>query len=439
MDPLPGADDDFAPYALGTAPDTAFADDPGNLTEEPLADPAFTAPPLAEPADTVRRRKLPADDNPFDPVGVRAGAFLFKPTLEAYGGYETNPTSDEDQGGSLYARTAGRLDVESDWVRHAFRGRLEAEYTAYEAFEELNAPRYAGDAALRLDAREDLRIDLAARAELDSESPGDPEVPDGVNGRPQNLRTGAGGGITYKPNRLSLGLKGDVDRRTYDDVELNNGTVLDSEDRNYTAYRLGLRTGYELHPGLEPFVEIEGNKREYDLEQNDSGLQHNTEGYKAYAGVRVEPNPIWSFEGAVGYGHLEAEDPFEPKLDDFIAKASLIWQPSVKTKVTLTAAKDVSPGGLECCAVAQEFSAGIEVEHELRRHIFFTASVDYERSFYPRADYTLQDVEAEIALEYRFNRTVSARVRVAHEISDSSIAGDDYDTSLIEFGLRVRR
>jgi hypothetical protein len=444
LEPLPGADDDFAPYALGTAPDTAFGGS-GTLAEEPLTDPsandpAAAAPPPrpAEPLDP-RRKKPVVDENPFDPVGIRAGAFLFKPGFEAYGGYESNPTSEEDNGGSAYGRTLGRLDVESDWLRHAFRGRLEAEYTAYEAFEDLNAPRFAGDAALRLDAREDLRIDLLARAEIDSESPGDPEVPDGVKGRPQNLRTGAGGGITYKPNRLSLALSGDVDRRDYDDVELNNGTVVDSKDRNYTAYRLGLRTGYELDPGLEPFVEVEGNKREYDLEQNGSGVLHNTEGFKTYAGVRVEPSPLWSFEGAIGYGHIEAEDPFEPKLDELIAKASLVWQPSVKTKVTLTAEKDVGPGGLDCCAVAREVSAGLEVEHELRRHIFFTAGVDYERSFYPRADYTLQDVSAEVALEYRFNRTVSARIRAAHEISDSSIPGDDYDTSLIEVGVRVRR
>lgn len=439
LEPLPGADDDFAPFALGTAPDSAFADDPDNIAEEPVVEPDGAPPPLAEPEERLRRKKKHPDDTPFDPVGIRAGAFLFKPSFEAYGGYETNPTSVEDNGGSLYGRSQGRLDVESDWVRHAFRGRLEAEYTAYSEFEDLNAPRISGDAALRLDAREDLRIDLLARTELDSESPGDPEVPDGVKGRPENLRLGAGGGITWKPNRLSLGLKGDVDRRTYEDAELNNGGTLDNEDRNYTAYRLGLRTGYELDPGLEPFVEVEGNRREYDLDQNTSGLQHNTEGYKAYAGVRVEPNPVWSFEGAIGYGHLEAEDPFEPKLDDFIAKASLIWQPSVKTKVTLTAEKDVSSAGLDCCAVSRDISAGVEIEHELQRYIFFTAGLEYERSLYPRDDHTQEDIEAEIALEYRFNRTVSARIRAAHEISDSSNDSDDYDTSIIEIGLRVQR
>lgn len=440
LDPLPGADDDFAPFALGNASDAAFADDPENLTEEPLVEEPDGAPsPLAEPAQRLRRKMRAEEDNPFNPVGVRAGAFLFKPSLEAYGGYETNPTSEEDNGGSLYARTQGGLDVESDWTRHAFRGRIEAEYTAYDEFEELNAPRAAGDVALRLDARKDLRIDLLARAELDSEAPGDPERPEGISGRPENLRLGAGGGITYKPNRLSLGLKGDVDRRIYEDAELNNGGILDNEDRNYTAYRLGLRAGYELDPGLEPFVEVEGNKREYDVDQNDDGLLHNTDGYKAYAGVRVEPNPIWAFEGALGYGHLEAEDPFEPKLDDFIAKASLVWQPSIKTRVTLRAEKDISSSGLNCCAVSQDINASLEIEHELQRNMFFTAGVEFERSSYPRDDHTQQDVDAEIALEYRFNRTVSARIRAAHQISDGSNDENDYESSLIEVGLKFTR
>src|SRR5262245_32296552 len=69
MEPLPGADDDFAPFALGNAPDSAFPDDPADLAEEPLVEPPDGAPPpLADPEEKLRRKKKIAEDNPFEPV-----------------------------------------------------------------------------------------------------------------------------------------------------------------------------------------------------------------------------------------------------------------------------------------------------------------------------------------------------------------------------------
>jgi len=444
FDALPGADPDMAPYALGTAPDTAFGPVPdtafGNDIEpRPLAEDA-APPPLAVPVPQARRRLNNVDDDPYSQLGIRAGAFLLRPALEVYGGYETNPMSTGvDPQGSAYGRTQAELEVESDWARHAFRGRIEGEYTAYDEFPDLNAPRYAADGAVRIDARRDLRLDFALRSVLDSQSPGDPDLPDDVKGRPQNMRTGASAGAIWKPNRLSVGAVGELDRRVYEDAETNGGAIIDNEDENYTAYEVRLRTGYELDPGLEPFVEVSGNQRIYDLELNDSGVLHDSAGFRTYLGVRVEPDPIWALEAKLGYGEQEAEDPGIPVQNGLVAQGSLIWRPSALTTFTLTAEKDFTPTGRECCVIADEFSTELRFEHEFRRYLILSGSLKFDQENYSMIDYTLRNLDAELGLEYKFNRTVSAKARVAHERIDSTLPGEDYETSVIEVGLRVQR
>jgi hypothetical protein len=68
-----------------------------------------------------------------------------------------------------------------------------------------------------------------------------------------------------------------------------------------------------------------------------------------------------------------------------------------------------------------------------------TGSLTFDQERYSMIDYTLRNLDAELELEYKFNRTVSAKARVAHERVDSTLPGEDYDTSVIEVGLRVQR
>jgi hypothetical protein len=426
FDTLPGQDFDFSPYSLGPAPDTAF--DPPPFEREAL--PADGAPPpLATPAEAVRR-PLPAEHDPYEQLGIRAGAFLLKPSVELTGGYDTNPQSSDPPEGDAFWRIRSALEVESDWVRHAFRGRLEASYRGYDEFSDLDAPDYAADAALRLDARRDLRLDFSFHGEQDSDPRNDPELV-GVTGLVENTLVSGRAGLTYKPNRLSIAPTFETTRREFGDPEF--------EDRNYNSYRAKLRTGYELSPALEPFVEVSANERIYDLDENDVGIEHNSWGWRGYAGARFEPDPIWALEGKIGYGHQEAEDPSMPVLDGVVVAGSLIWRPSELTTFRLQGEKDFAAASLDCCSVTEEWGVTASFEHEFRRWLILTGEVAYDENYYPSLDYTLKNYDAELALEYKFNRTVSAKGRIAYEQLDSSDDSEDYDATIFEIGLRVQR
>jgi len=426
VDALPGQDNDFSPYALGAAPDSTF--------ETPLPEPEGEAPPsLVEPLRPTRRAPLPiegSEPDPYEQLGIRAGAFLLKPSIELFGGHDSTPNSYEEPEESLYWRTRGALDIESDWIRHALRARIEAGYESYDEFPDKDAPDYAADAALRLDAREDLRLDFALRAARDTDTSDDPELL-GVTSTSENDRFAAVAGLTYKPNRFSIAPAVEVERRDFGDPDL--------ADRDHSQYEVRLRTGYELSPAVEPFVEVSANERIYDLELNDGGIAHDSKGWRAYAGLRFEPDPIWAVEAKAGYGHQEAEDSLVSDLDGFVARGTLIWRPSVLTELRLNAERDFEASTIECCAMATRWRTGVELEHRFRDWLILTGEVSFENSHYEMTDYTLKDFDAELALEYKFNRTVSAKARVAYERLDSSADGEDYDATIFEVGLRVQR
>lgn len=443
LDTLPGASPDMSPYALGAAPDTAFAgpadaeppapENGGPRTSSDSAAVAAAPPPLAPPPPGRRparpSRRTPQDD-PYAQLGIRAGAFLVKPAVEIRGGYESNPNSFSDPEGSATARGRAELLVESDWSRHQFRGRIEGDYEVYDAFPDLDGPSYAAEAALRLDARRDLRFDLAFRSSLERDLNEDPEFI-GAPSSSQSTRLGGSGGMVWKPNRVSIGLTGEVDRRTFDDPSL--------EDRDYTNAELRLRTGYELHPGLEPFIELTANERTYDEAVNDLGVRHDSRGARAYAGLRLEPDPIWTVEAKIGYGHQEVEDSRFDDLDGAVGQARVIWNPSALTELRLGIERDLEASTVEDDPLAARWRVSVGFTHEFRRWLILTGDFSYEESRYENAGQTLGQYDAELELEYKINRTFSALGSLSWERFEDSLGGDSYDNTKIEIGLRAQR
>ena len=75
-----------------------------------------------------------------------------------------------------------------------------------------------------------------------------------------------------------MSLKGDVERTVYQQSQLTDGTTSPNDDRNYNQYAGKLRGGYELSPGVTPFVEVIADTRVHDLNTDFFGFQRNSKG-----------------------------------------------------------------------------------------------------------------------------------------------------------------
>jgi hypothetical protein len=424
-----------APNALLT-PETAETDQNVPDAEAPVATAVFQ--PETPVPRTARRRRVTEED-PYAPLGLRVGQFIVQPSVDQSVGYDSNPRNEPGGAGSAYSRSVARVNLQSNWLRHELRGTAQAGYTAYKSASDLDAPDLAADIAARVDARRDLRLDLAARAALESESPGDPELPDGISGRPTIVRFGGTVGATYKPGRPSATIAALADRYVYEDAELNNGGTLDNSDRTYTAYELRLRTGYELSTTLEPFIETSVNTRRHDESIDDLGIRRGSDGYEVAVGTRFEPSELFTMEAKVGYRQQRPDETTLPDIDGLVADGSLIWRPSALTTVTLNADTSVSETTLQGSSGALVRTVGARVDHALRRNLLLTGSLLFTRSDYAGLDYRIDETNAELGLEYRLTRTLAVHGRVAHEDYRTTIPGEDYTANIVEAGVRLSR
>lgn len=412
---------------------------PRNPARASVQAPVATLPdPTPDPVPIRRRR---ADEDPYAAIGLRAGGVVLYPTLDQTVGYDSNPNRAAGAGskGSTVLRTDAEARLQSDWRTHALTGRLRGSYLYYPAIDGASRPELDGNLAYRHDFTRDTQAEFELRGRLDTQRPGSPELNVAVRDRPLVTSLGTTLGGTQRFNRLSFTLRGTLDRTAYEDASLTNGATLKQSDRNVTQLGLRLRAGYEVTPGLTPFVEALADRRVYDDSIDQYGFRRESRGVGARAGAAFEITRKLTGEAALGYLTRDYEDARLKSLRGATADAALSWSVSPVTTVRTTLATTLDETSLAGASGAITRRAGLELAHDFQRHIAMTAGVTASRTDYRGVRLTEDVVAGSLRLDYRFSRTLSARASYSHERLISSVPGADYTANIYLLGLRLQR
>ena len=202
----------MSPYQKpASAAGAAYAQAPGT--------PPVELGPIRQPPK--KRKAHTEPDDPYAPLGVRAGAFTLFPAIELIGGYDTNPGRvPGGQGASLYT-VAPELQVQSNWSRHELKADLRGSYTGYspDTSPTLSRPNFNGKLDGRVDVTQDTRIDLGSRVLVSTDNPGSPNLRPGLAKLPIFTTFGGSAGLGQKFNRLDLSIKGDFERTVYQELD----------------------------------------------------------------------------------------------------------------------------------------------------------------------------------------------------------------------------
>jgi hypothetical protein len=384
-------------------------------------------------------RAAARERDPYEPLGIEVGGVVLRPSIEAGAGHDSNPNRVPRGRGSAFWRTEGAMSLRSDWARHALEGELRGGYSRFRDVPSADRPDGEGRVRLRLDATRDLRFDIEGRFRLETQSPGDPDSPAGITNRPLTLAGGVATGVTWQPSRLSIGLRGAVDRASYEDAKLADGTIADQSDRNYTQYELRGRAGYELSPGVRPFVEARIDSRVHDRAIDTSGFRRDSVGAAGVVGSSFEISRMLTGEIAAGYGARDYDDPRLTGLRGPLLEAALIWEASALTTARLIATTTLSETTRATSPGAVEHRIGLEVTHRLRRNLSVTGTAEVTRADYVRDPLTEDTLRLGARLEYRPIRSVALRASFTHERLTSSVAGRDYTANAWLLGLKLQR
>jgi hypothetical protein len=386
-----------------------------------------------------RRPKPLAEEDAFAPLGVRAGVFLLRPALEITTGHDSNPARVSDARGSALVIVAPELKVNSDWERHELTANIRGSYSDYPSVPLVDRPFLDAKVDGRIDVTRDTRIDLETRYILSTENPGSPNLQAGLAKLPIYTDIGGIAGIDRRFNRLDISLKGTLDRFDYRNSLLTDGTSSSNKDRDYNQYGVQARAGYEITPGLKPFIELDADARVHDLSLDRFGFDRDSDALTPKAGTTFEITRKLTGEISVGYLTRTYKDPRLADLRGLIADASLVWTATGLTSVKLTASSAADESTVPGVSGLFRRDAGIEVDHAFRRWLLGTLKVGWGLDDYVGLDREDRRYSASLGLVYKLSREMQLKGELRQAWLRSNVSGVDYTATAILVGLRLQR
>jgi hypothetical protein len=397
------------------------------------------------------RKRLRTDDDPFGAVGDYAGSFLVKSAVEVSGGYDTNPGRLNAPRGLPFWVVAPEFLAVSDWERHALVADLRGSFTGYggslpatidgtpnPAPTDIDRPDFTGHVDGRLDVSRDLRLTAEGRLHVATDNPGSPNIQAGLARYPLATTVGGTAGFDQTLNRLQVSAGGTIDRTTYQQSKLTDGTFSSNDDRNFNQYGGVGRVSYEVTPGVKPFAEIEGDTRVHDEKFDRSGFERDSSGGYAKAGTSFEFTRLLTGEVSIGYAARNYIDPRLSRLEGFLTAGSLVWQVSGLTTARFNADTQIAETTLPGASGVLVHTYTVEVDHDFRRWLtaigkFSYGTLDYQG--FGRSDRTWS---AEGDLIYKLTRNLWIKGTLRHDVLDSNEVGSSSAATVVMLGVRLQ-
>lgn len=276
----------------------------------------------------------PAAEN-YDQTGFTVGSFLYKPAVEIWGGYNSNPGRQATAVGSPAVVVAPELAIRSQFERHQLNADLRYAYNENTAQQALSHPTAEAKVNGRFDLGDSTRLIGEGRF-LD-----DALVTAGFNQQPRATTLGATAGLAQQFGSAEIAVKGSYDRIQFTNAVLGNNQILNTQDRNYRQPGVQLRVSYAVSPELSPFIDLSLDRREHDMPIDFNGMRRDSRGIAGRGGVMLN---VGALSGDVSFGYLTRrfDAPNMQNVSGWIADATLAWAANPTTTFVLVARSQAS-------------------------------------------------------------------------------------------------
>jgi hypothetical protein len=359
------------------------------VTTEDMASPwnaqrVFESVALPDLTDPSSREAIPIEDLPvklrqqpgYEPVGIRAGSWMFNPAVMAGGFYDSNVfASNTAKQSDFAAIIEPSLRAHTLWERHGIDLKLDTQTTIYQQNSSLDQT----NASLKGNAWFDITHDLAVLTNFQiahlNEGVGSLTSPsNAIAPTPYNLLSGDVS-VRKQFNRLAASVGVRVDSYDYGNTRAQDGTVINQDSRDGQIYTVHGRVDYAFSPVLGWFGGVEGNQRNI---RGVPGQSLDSNGYRALSGVTLGLSNLVSGEIGAGYVQQRFDDPTIGTIEGPSYRAKLTWRPTrlldvhFKAEQLVTETSDTSSTGV----LANALQLG--ADYELRRNIILSVNGGYE-------------------------------------------------------------
>lgn len=391
--------------------------------------------------DPDSREEIPPEDQPvrkrqhpgYEPVGIRAGSWMFNPSMITGGFFDSNVFSSSNAKRSdLAAVFQPSLRAHTLWERHGIDLKLDTQSTVYKDNSSLNQT----NASLKGNAWIDIAHDLALLTNFQvahlNEGVGTLSSPaNAITPTPYNLLSGD---VTLRKqfNRLTASVGFRTDSYDFGSARAQDGTVINQDARDGQIYSLHSRIDYAISSTLGVFAGVEGNQRDI---RGLPGHSLDSQGYRALTGVTVALGNLVTGEFGVGHVQQRFVDPTIGTIDGPSWRARMTWRPTRLLDVHFKAEQLVTQTSVTSATGVLANAVQIGADYELRRNVILSAAAGYETDRFfgqARRDRVLT---TDARVKYLLNRFSSISAYYQFTARNSDVPVFTFDKHLV--GLNV--
>ena len=372
---------------------------------------------VLERHDTVAERARPG----LDADGMPVGAMRLYPSVGVRLRYTDNVFADDNMKASDTAfHVLPELRLQSRSPRHRAELGGNADIARYADLrtEDFDDFRFwaLGDMQVR-NGKLEARLRLSDIHE-DRTSPDDARGTELTRFK-QNSVTAA---YTHHPGRLLLKLDGLYRTLDFSSTQTSSG-IVDNNDRDRSQLGVGLRAGYSMSPDYVLFAEARADSIDYDQTFDRNGFARSSDGIEFRAGTLLDFSGRTSGEFFVGYLRRKYDDSRYDNVTGPSFGGEIAWNATRLTTVGIAASRTVRGTTIVGASGIFRSAASIRVDHELRRNLILSGSLEYWNDDFQNIDRTDDLGFVELGARYMMSRYARIEMGYRYQSRDTSPAG----------------
>jgi len=385
------------------------------------------------PEDTPVKTRLPEG---YEAVGLRAGTWMFIPSLTIGGLYTSNafatPTNKQSD---IALQVRPMLRAYTLWEGNSLELQADAQSENYKRNPGLDSLDASFKGRGKFELAHDAAILTNFRVARLHDAVGSLTSPAGAV-EPTPYTYVLGDATYWKQfNRLSVSTGARFESYDYGTTRAANGSFIDQSSRSGQIYTGHGRVEYVFTPNLGIFGAVEGNRRDLN---GTPGRSLSSDGYRALAGFSFELSRLIWGEVGFGYADQQFDSPAIGPVTGPAYRAELVWRPTrtvdvkFKAESTITQAVDTDATGIRADNLQ------MSVDYEFRRNVIFSLGLVYEKDQFIGL-FRKDNVYATLAeVRYLLNRHWTVSVRHQYTNRDSNIPTSVYDKHEIGFNVAAQ-
>lgn len=377
----------------------------------------------------------------YQAAGVKRGAFIYSPSLEADLELNNNifatATSEESD---IIAVLTPSLDVASTWSRHSVSANATVAHREYFEF----GSESVTDVLLSTDSVIDIGKGYTGAVGANYSDLHEPRTSAGAAGRaadPIQYKTyGYYGSLVREVGRTKISGAASFADYDYDDADLIGGGTADQDNRDREEILIEARGDYAISPDTAVFGRLRYITQEYP-NTAVGATQRDQDGYTFDVGANFDLGGLARGEVGMGYVTRSYDDVTFSDTEALSIDGAVEWFPTPLTTVAFSANRSVQPAAVANAPSFVSTSVSVGADHELRRNVILSAGFDFGQDDYEGIDRTDDRTGVAIGGTYLLNRYVGLSADFVHTKQDSSGVDGQPDFTVNKFliGLVLQR